>query len=136
MRSTSGDRGRWSFSSAGTPADGSGRFDLSSPRGTCYFANTEEGAARERVGTQLRNRASDQTLLDSVLTDTSAGLPVVVSQVDLEWLTTANVATKNADRWINRSLWSGTGIYEISQAWAAAFDFAGFDGVRYRCGTP
>lgn len=131
MRSTSGDRGCWWFSSAGIPADGSGRFDLPAPRGTCYVAPTEEGAARERVGPQLRKRAGDQSVLDSVLTDPSTGLPVVVSQVDLERLTTANLATKRAERWISRSLWSGTGIYAISQAWAAAVDAAGFDGIRY-----
>lgn len=131
MRSTTGDRGCWWFSSAGVPADESGRFDLPAPRGTCSLAATEEAAARERVGPQLRKSAGNQSVLDSVLQDASTGQPVVVSQVDLERSATANVSTKRAEKWVNRSLWSGTGIYAISQAWAAAFDAAGFDGIRY-----
>lgn len=132
LRSTTGDRGCWWFSSAGVPADGSGRFDLPEPRGTCYLASTEDGAARERVGPQLRRRAGSQSVLDSVLADASTGRPVVVSRVDLERPTTANMASKRAGRWVDRSLGSGTGIYAVSQAWAAAFDAAGFDGIRYQ----
>ncbi|WP_299056436.1 RES family NAD+ phosphorylase [uncultured Nocardioides sp.] len=128
--STTGDRGCWWFSSAGTPAAKSGRFDLPLPRGTCYLSIDEEGAARERVGTQIVKRAGRESVLASVLT-ADPGRRVIVSAVQVPRTRTANVSVRPAQRWVNRSLWSGTGIYAITQAWAAKFDEAGFGGVRY-----
>lgn len=42
------DGGCWFFASASE--SGGGRFDLETPRGTCYWANSEPVAARERLG--------------------------------------------------------------------------------------
>ena len=127
---TTGDRGCWWFSSAGTPPEGSGRFDLPAPRGSCYLAIDEEVAARERVGTQIRKLAGAESVLASVLAD-GTGLRIIVSAVDVPTTRTANVSVKRAQRWVNRSLWAGTGIYATTQAWAARLDAAGFGGVRY-----
>jgi hypothetical protein len=124
------DRGCWWFSSVGTDPDRSGRFDLPAPEGTCYFASTGEAAARERVGTQLRKTAGRESVLASVLV-TGDG-PVVVTEVALATIRAANLPVRAADRWINRSLWVGTGIYRISQGWAAMWRTAGFMGVLYQ----
>jgi hypothetical protein len=123
------DRGCWWFSSAGANPDESGRFDLPAPEGTCYFASTEEAAARERVGTQLRKTAGRESVLASVLA--TANGPVVVTEVTMSAVKTANLPVRKADRWVNRSLWVGTGIYRISQGWAALWRAAGFEGLLY-----
>jgi hypothetical protein len=113
----------------GADPDNSGRFDLASPEGTCYFASTAEAAARERVGTQLRKTAGRESVLASVLA--TAGCPVVVSEVVVGRVKAANLPVRMAGRWVNRSLWVGTGIYRISQGWAALWRAAGFEGLLY-----
>ncbi|WP_183407751.1 RES domain-containing protein [Nocardioides marmoriginsengisoli] len=123
------DHGCWYFSSAGDPPAAFGRFDLPAPRGTCYVANTREAAVRERLGTQVVKRAGRMSVLEAVLT-TQDG-PVVVTEAGVSTTRSANLPVKAADRWITRSLWSGTGIYSITQDWAAAFDRAGFDSIVY-----
>jgi hypothetical protein len=123
------DRGCWWFSSVGGDPDRSGRFDLPAPGGTCYFASTDEAAARERVGTQLRRTAGRQSVLASVLATTTG--PVVVTEVTLGAVDAANLPVRKADRWVNRSLWVGTGIYAISQGWAALWRAAGFEALLY-----
>ena len=133
------DRGCWWFSSVspGDDPDAHGRFDLPAPHGTCYFASTEEAAARERVGTQLRSVAGSESVLASVLT-TRTG-PVTVTETEVPTFDAANLAVKPAQRWINRSLSVGTGIYAVTQAWAEAFRVAGFEGLvhapRFTGGT-
>ena len=121
------DRGCWWFASAAEDPDASGRFDLPSPDGTCYLASTAEVAARERVGTQLRTVAGQESVTAGALL-TPAG-PVVVTATDVDVLRAANLPVKPAQRWVNRSLSVGTGIYAVAQAWAIAFRRAGFDGV-------
>lgn len=123
------DHGCWWFSSvdAGDDPDTHGRFDLPAPEGTCYLASTEEAAARERVGTQLRSVGGRESVLTSVLT-TRQG-PVTVTETEVPALDAANLPVKAAQRWINRSLSVGTGIYSVTQAWARAFRAAGFEGI-------
>lgn len=131
-RATGGgvDRGCWWFSSVtGEPAK-SGRFDLPPTRGTCYLGVTEEIAARERVGTQLKKRAGQESVSSTALVDDD-GNKVLVTQAPVDVSGLANMPVKAAQRWVNRSLWTGTGIYDISQQWAAAFDAAGFPGLIY-----
>ncbi|MDQ2852153.1 MAG: RES domain-containing protein [Actinomycetota bacterium] len=107
----------------------SGRFDLQVPEGTCYLASTDEAAARERIGPLLRKIAGHESVLASVLV-TSEG-PVVVTEVTLGTVHAANLPVRKADRWINRSLWAGTGIYWIAQGWAALWRAADFEGLLY-----
>lgn len=133
------DRGCWWFSSVdpGDHPDACGRFDLAAPEGTCYFASTEEAAARERVGTQLRGASGHESVLASALT-TPQG-PVTVTEAEMPPTQVANPSVKPAQRWVNRSLAVGTGIYAVTQAWAAAFRSAGFGGIvhepRFTGGT-
>ena len=122
------DHGCWWFASV-DPADrdACGRFDLPAPDGTCYLASTEEAAARERVGTQLRSTSGRESVLAAVLA-TPQG-PVTVSETEVPSVRAANLPVKPAQRWVNRSLSVGTGIYAVTQAWAAAFRAAGFGGI-------
>ena len=126
------DHGCWWFSSVdvGDDPDGRGRFDLPTPEGTCYLASTEEAAARERVGTQLRTVAGHESVLASVLV-TPEG-PVTVTATEVTLVRVANLAVKPAQRWVNRSLAVGTGIYSVTQAWAAAFRAAGSSGIVHQ----
>ena len=131
------DHGCWWFSSVGADPDASGRFDLPAPDGTCYLASTEEAAARERVGTQLRRTGGRESVTAAALF-TSDG-PVTVTATEVSVVRAANLPVKPAQRWVNRSLSVGTGIYAVAQAWAAAFRAAGFDGIvhepRFTGGT-
>jgi RES domain len=128
-RASGRDHGCWWFASSDSDPAVGGRFDLPPPLGTCYFANTEEAAVRERVGTQVRKIGVMESVTGTVLA-TSNG-PVVVSAVRLPPTVAANLSVKAAHRWINRSLAVGTGIYRISQAWATAFRSAGFGAIVY-----
>ena len=131
------DRGCWWFASVGDDPDASGRFDLPVPDGTCYFASSQEAAARERVGTQLRTTSGVESVTSSALT-TARG-PVTVTATEVSVRRAANLSVKPAQRWVNRSLSVGTGIYAVTQAWAAAFRVAGFGGIvhppRFTGGT-
>ncbi|WP_376707721.1 RES domain-containing protein [Nocardioides alcanivorans] len=106
-----------------------GRFDLPAPRGTSYLASSREVAARERLGTQIRKALGGESVLETVLR--AADGPVVVSDVAITTVRSANLPVKPAGAWINRSLWAGTGSYGVTQAWAASFDAAGFDSIVY-----
>lgn len=114
----------------GRPGRRSGRvwsFDLPTPDGTCYLASTEEAAARERVGTQLRNVSGHESVLAAALT-TPQG-PVTVSETEVPTRRAANLSVNQAQRWVDRSLSVGTGIYAVTQVWAAALRAAGFGGI-------
>ncbi len=125
------DHGCWWFASVGPgdDPDACGRFDLPPPDGTCYLASTEEAAARERVGTQLRTTSGRESITATILT-TPRG-PVVVSATEVSIPHVANLPVKPAQRWVNRSLSVGTGIYSVTQAWAAAFRAAGLGGILH-----
>jgi len=123
------DHGCWWFSSSERDPAATGRFDLPRPEGTCSLATAAEAAIRERVGTQLRMVGREETVTATALT-TSIG-PVVVSTAPIRPTVAANLAVKPAQRWIDRSLSVGTGIYSISQAWAVAFRTAGFEAIAH-----
>lgn len=122
------DRGCWWFSSlaVGSTPEAGGRFDLPSPRGTCYLGATPTVALRERLGPFLRGDAVLSSLLE-----TSDGR-VVVSEVQLPATAVADIAHVDAARWgVNRALSCSVGIYGITQPWAAAMDGAGRAGISY-----
>lgn len=115
-------RGPWWFSSGG------GRFDLPSPRGTCYLASTALAAVRERLGPVLATRTTlPATTLDGVVVSRLAvGVPG--ESRDVRW---ANLRVSGAARFgVTRELESMT-PYDVPARWARAFDQAGLDGVRY-----
>lgn len=112
----------WWFSSSG------GRFDLAEPRGTCYLATTALAAVRERLGPVLAARRTvPASTLDGVVVSAlrccAADAPSSVRLADLR-------AAAAADFGVTRELESMT-PYDVPLAWAAAFDAAGVDGVRY-----
>ncbi len=112
------DGGCWFFASASE--SGGGRFDLETPRGTCYWANSEPVAARERLG-----RPGDIVAHDEV-----AGIVISSAAVNPGRLADL-MAGDAARRGVCQELTSSV-PYSISQLWAAAFDTAGYDGIRYQ----
>lgn len=110
--------GPWWFGS-----DGSGRFDLPSPRGTCYVALDPLSALRERLGPVLGgSSAVPESLLEAS----------VVSRLRLpQPREVADAQDRGAAAFgVTRELES-TVPYAVPQAWARAFDGAGLGGVRY-----
>ncbi len=110
-------RDAWWFSH-----DGTGRFDLDAPSGTCYLAQTPVGSFIEVF----------------------RGFPIIAaSDVDaraLSWLSIPR-AVRLADATASRVRRIGvtgaihtTENYEITQQWAAELAAHHFDGVRYFCG--
>jgi hypothetical protein len=118
FRAHSIHRGPWWFGS-----DGSGRFDLPAPRGTCYLALDPESAVRERLGPVL---GSLSELPESALAD------VVVSSLALprRW-PVADVQSRRAAAFgVTRELETMV-PYAVPQAWARALAQERFEGVRY-----
>ncbi|WP_162259396.1 RES family NAD+ phosphorylase [Phycicoccus sp. Soil803] len=103
--------------------DGTGRFDLRTPRGTCYVALDPLSALRERLGPVL---GGSQAVPESLLEES------VVSRLRLSAARdVANTQDRGAAVFgVTRELES-TVPYAVPQAWARAFDEAGFGGVRY-----
>ncbi|QGN57328.1 RES family NAD+ phosphorylase [Nostocoides sp. HKS02] len=103
--------------------DGGGRFDLQSPRGTCYAALDAESALRERLGPVLGGRTR---LPESALVD------VVVSRLRLPAARdVADVQSRRAVRFgVTRELESMV-PYAVPQTWARALAATGFGGVKY-----
>ena len=107
----------WWFSSAG-----SGRFDLTDHRGTCYLAESRAAALREALGTRLVSAGVERSALESRAISTLF-LPSPLRAAN----TTSAYA---ANHGVTREISSVT-PYAITQAWALAWADAGFDGVRY-----
>ncbi|SDH31579.1 RES domain-containing protein [Microbacterium sp. 77mftsu3.1] len=108
--------GAWYFSSSLT-----GRFDLPSPDGTCYVAEGEDTAVREKV------REEAGSIVEPVIAD-----GFVVSKL------TAPRSYRCADTGDDAAAQFGVvralttmDDYTVPQAWAAAFFAAMFEGVRY-----
>lgn len=106
--------GPWWFSS-----DGSGRFDLDPPNGTCYLAETALGALVEHFdGISVIPR---EDLDERRISVVSAGRP----------LRLADCTSPEARRFgVDLSLSAGPD-YARTQRFAAWFRGAGLDGVRY-----
>ncbi|OIH93821.1 RES family NAD+ phosphorylase [Curtobacterium sp. MCBA15_001] len=119
------DRGAWWFASTPADADGvdGGRFDLASPRGTCYWADSVEVAVRERL-------AHHTLHTNTVFVGRAREMVVVAAR--------ASRGRRFADVTAPEAVQHGVGAelqtmvdYRVPQAWARAFDGAGFAGVRY-----
>lgn len=116
-------KGPWWFSSSGT-----GRFDLTGSKGTCYLANSAEAALREALGGPLvKAGVIERAELDDRVISTLA----VENSVSLADTT----STKAANHGMTKEI--STVNYQIPQAWAKAWDDEGMNGVRYsgRFGT-
>ena len=122
-RSHSVDFGPWWFSS--TPEKGGGRFDLVSPMGTCYVADSVEAAVRER----LRDGILQHRVVTMKMADSFAVSLFCVPQP----FRCANIAHDKAALFgVTRELESLTPTdYPKSREWAEALLTAGFQGIRY-----
>ncbi|WP_241665660.1 RES family NAD+ phosphorylase [Prescottella subtropica] len=109
----------WWFASSG-----GGRFDLTSPRGTCYLALDEHTSIRETVGAVLATAGviSEEFAADRRLS--TLAVPHDHRLAD----TCADTA---ADFGLTRELSTMT-PYAVPQEWAAAFDRVTFAGLRYQ----
>jgi hypothetical protein len=118
FRAHASDLGPWWFGN-----DGSGRFDVATPRGTCYLALDPLSALRERLGPVL---GGSQAVPESLLEES------VVSRLRLPvGRAVADAQDRGAAAFgVTREIES-TVPYAVPQAWARAFDEAGFGGVRY-----
>lgn len=111
-------RGPWWFGH-----DGTGRFDVSAPRGTCYLACDALAALRERIGPVLGAApAVPETLVADVV--------VSALRVPGEWAVADLQVRAAGDYGVTRELETMV-PYAVPQAWARAFDAAAFDGVAY-----
>lgn len=112
------DLGPWYFC-----CDGSGRFDLDEPDGTCYLAEGPVAALRETLGGRLVTAG----VVDGAEVDrrqiSALHLPADIRVAN----TTASAA---ANHGVTREL--GTVVpYDVPQAWAQAWAAAGVAGIRY-----
>ena len=110
--------GPWWFSS-----DGSGRFDLTPPRGTCYLAYDELTAIRETVGAPL---ASTGVISDVF----AAERQISTLAVPHDHRLADTCVDTAADFGLTRELVTMT-PYAVPQEWAAGFA-ATFAGLRYQ----
>jgi hypothetical protein len=107
--------GTWWFS-----ADGSGRFDLDTPEGTCCFATDAYAAIREasRLGPVSTGWVADRELRRVEPPDPQARLAATTRKAAGRFGVTAELATMVP--------------YDLPRRWAAAFRAAGFHGVRHQ----
>ena len=108
-------RATWWFS-----ADGSGRFDLHPPEGTCYFATDAYAAIREatRLGPVSTAWVADRELRRVSPPDPTARLAATTRQAAGRYGVTTELATVIP--------------YDLSRRWAAAFRAERFDGIRHQ----
>lgn len=108
-------QGTWWFSS-----DGSGRFDLQPPEGTCYLATDAYAAIREatRLGPVSTAWVADRELRRVSPPDRNARLAATTRQAAGRYRVTTELATVIP--------------YDLSRRWATAFRAAQFDGIRHQ----
>lgn len=109
------DRPTWWFSS-----DGSGRFDLAPPEGTCYFATDEYAALREasRLGPVTPAWVADRQLREVGPPNPHARLAGTTRQAAGDYGMTSELSTLVP--------------YDLTRRWAAAFHAHGFEGIRHQ----
>lgn len=107
--------GTWWFSS-----DGSGRFDLPAPDGTCYLATDAYAAIREatRLGPVSSDWVSARELRKTAPPDRDARLAATSYKAAGTYGITTELVTLVP--------------YDLPRRWAAAFRAHGFDGIRHQ----
>lgn len=107
-------RGTWWFSN-----DGSGRFDLAAPEGTCYLATDAYAALREasRGGPVSAVWVRDRELREVPAPDPAARLAATTRRGAGHFGMTGELATLVP--------------YQLPRRWAVAFRRAGFAGIRH-----
>jgi hypothetical protein len=106
--------GTWWFSS-----DGSGRFDLKAPEGTCYFAIDEYAAIREasRLGPVTPAWIADREVRHVAPPNPRARLAATTRKAAGAYGLTNELITMLP--------------HDLPRKWAAAFRAHGFDGIRH-----
>ncbi len=117
-RAHSTARGTWWFDSGAH-----GRFNLSSPRGTCCVATRAETAVREKI----RDEVSASGVVSRALA-TSFAVSIVAAPDGYKCAAVSSSAAARFD--IVRALVTMED-YGIPQLWAEIFEANGFDGVYY-----
>lgn len=109
------DQATWWFS-----ADGSGRFDLTAPEGTCYLATDAYAAIREatRLGPVSTGWVHARELREVEPPDHHARLAATTRQAAGRFGVTTELVTIVP--------------YNLPRRWAAAFRAHGFDGIRHQ----
>jgi len=107
-------RGTWWFSS-----DGSGRFDLHPPDGTCYLASDPIAAIREatRGGPVSTTWVAERELRTVAPPDPNGRLAAATRQAAARFGLTTELVTVVP--------------YDMPRRWATAFHQAGFAGIRH-----
>ncbi|MEO6412211.1 MAG: RES family NAD+ phosphorylase [Pedococcus sp.] len=118
FRAHGAELGPWWFGS-----DGSGRFDLPAPRGTCYTALDPLSALRERLGPVL---GPSQAVPESLLEDTVVSRLRLPADREVADVQDGGAAAFGVTREIETMV-----PYAVPQAWARAIDGAGRGGVKY-----
>lgn len=105
----------WWFS-----ADGSGRFDLGPPAGTCYFGTDAYAAVREasRLGPVSTTWVQARELRQVTPPDPGARLAATTRKAAGRYGLTTELVTVLP--------------YDLPRQWAAAFRAHGFDGIRHQ----
>lgn len=121
------DGGCWYFASVPDDPIAGGRFDLAKPEGTCYFADTEQAAALERVGrlTAMRKPVPRDLVEGRVVT--------AVPTVALPWTQVGDLLSPKAAAayGVTNELFT-VDDYPLCQRWAAQARRDGFDALLYR----
>lgn len=112
--------GPWWFAS-----DHEGRFNLDPPRGTCYLADDEKTALRERLGSDIDAKGmvswgwANETAVSKLAVHRGGKL--------------ANTCHEDAVKfWLTREIATATGEkYTLTRRWARKFHGAGLRGVLY-----
>lgn len=107
--------GTWWFSS-----DGSGRFDLQAPEGTCYLATDAYAAIREatRLGPVSSDWVTGREVRRAAPPDPHARLAATTRKAAGKHGTTTELVTLVP--------------YDLPRRWAAAFRAHGFEGIRHQ----
>ena len=118
FRAYKSTNGPWWFS-----ANGTGRFDVTGDKGTCYLADSAAAALREALGAPLVTAGVIDLaeLDDRVISNLRVQTPLSLAD------TTSPMA---ANHGITKEV-STTVPYAVPQAWAKAWAGAGMHGVRY-----
>lgn len=109
------DRGTWWFSS-----DGSGRFDLEPPEGTCYLATDLHAAIREasRLGPVTPQWIAQRQARRVAPPDPRARLAAITYKAAGAYGVTQELVTMVP--------------YDLPRRWAGAFRSRRFDGIRHQ----
>jgi hypothetical protein len=114
--------GAWYFASAPKGGVGAGRFDLTDPRGTCYWASDAETALGERPDMLAAPGTIPASFLEPAEIATADGADGRYADLGNRRAATHFAVTGELSK---------TDDYGQAQQYATTFDGAGFDGILY-----